>query len=428
MFALLLCALLVLASAWMLASDSSAAALLVYLTSAVAVALKLALLAASRQRVPRSLIWSLLLAGMPVAWYFANALGEGMPAASRRHLAEITGAVLPGLVLGVAAAMAVAGRLRETSADQRAAQDLQLRRFLALDGLLVAGVAGYLLMNTGEGILLISTALLAGAETYQTLGDALTVNLALAWMLSSLGVADHGALQRPRWLVAFGLPLVTVATLACAVLAGSNKLLLVAVAFGSLMLWKGGRRWAAQTQHLALVLLLAAAVLVAAGAWLLQTDTMNELLALTRLLDYGNVDSILDTPSIASRLEILDGCAGQQFALGPLAGDLAAEFKTCGDGHYLHSLMSIQTHLGLVGTCLFLVPLLRAVYLVRARADYEPVGPVLTILLLTGLVAAHFTWMPFWFVMGLVAGLYGEANRSSAQTCDSISHGPALRA
>lgn len=426
--ALLLCGLLVLAAAWMLASDSSTVALLVYLASAAVVAVQLALLAASRRRVPASLVWSVLLAAMPVTWYFANALAEGMPAAARRHLAEISGAVLPGLVLGVAAALAVAWRLRQCPAAAKVQQERRLRWLLALDGLLVLGVAAFLFSNTGEGILLISTALLAGAETYQTLGDALTVNLALAWMLISLRSPGADEIMPPRWLVAFGLPLITFATLACAVLAGSNKLLLVAAAFGGVMSWKAVRHWAAHTRHMAPVLTLVAAVMVAGAAWLLQTETVTELLALTRLLDYGNVDSILDTPSIASRLDILQGCAGQQFALGPLAGDLAAEFKTCGDGHYLHSLMSIQTHLGLVGTCLFLLPLLHAAYLVYARPGYRPIAPVLTILLLTGLFAAHFTWMPFWFVMGLVSGLYGEARRSSAHTWDSISQGPALRA
>jgi hypothetical protein len=395
-------------------------ALLAYLVAAGGVLLRAGLVLAARPRLSRQLLAAGLVAAVPLAWYGLNVLVEPLPAAGRRHVSEILGAVLPGLAIGCVAAMGLADLLRAQQQDTPSLLRTGMPWWVAANAITVAAVAAFLASNTGEGILLVSTALLAGAESYQTLGDILSVNLLVLVAMAGLRTAAYPS--RQDTLLAPAMSLLCLATVACAVLVGSNKLLMISLALSIWLAWLGLRARAGR--YAGLMLLLLGLLVLLAGVVLGLTGSagldVNDLLALTRLLDYGNVDSLLDTPSIASRLEILSDCAGRQFALNPWFGDLAAEFKTCGDGHYLHSLLSIQTHLGLVGTASFLLAVgwgLHGLWCDAARRSLRI--PVLLVLGV-GLIGAYFTWMPFWFVLGWMFALQaipqGEASRSSAQT------------
>lgn len=415
MFALVICWLLVIASAWMMYTDSGTLALLVYLLAAGGVLLRGLLTLVARPMLPRALMVSAMVALLPLAWYGLNVLVEPLPAAARRHVAEILGAVLPGIAIGCAAAFSLADLARGQGRLVAADPVSRLAWWVAVDALTVFAVAAFLAANTGEGILLVSTALLAGAETYQTLGDMLAVNLIVVYALTTVGRGTPGA----RLGMRLSLAVLCLATVASAVLVGSNKLLMIALAMSlylSVLAFRAGTgRWAGPVFGLLTVL----ALLVGGGFWLIGSAGLDltDLLALTRLLDYGNVDSLLDTPSIASRLEILSDCASQQFALGPIAGDLAAEFRTCGDGHYLHSLLSIQTHLGLIGSLSFGLAVFWGLFTLWREPAFRLLRLPALLVLGVGLIGAYFTWMPFWFLLAWMLGLQGtDARRSSAQT------------
>lgn len=415
MFALIVCWLLVIASAWMMYANSVALAMLVYLLAAGGVLLRGLLTLMDRPVLPRAVLASALVAALPLAWYGLNVLVEPLPAAAHRHVAEILGAVLPGIAIGCAAAFGMVDLMRRQGQTATANPVSLLTWWVAVDALTVIGVAAFLAANTGEGILLVSTALLAGAETYQTLGDMLAVNLVVVYALTMVGKPTRKARSGTN----LSLAVLCLATVACAVLAGSNKLLIIALAltlYLSVLAFRAGTgRWAGPVfASLALLALLAGG-----GLWLMGSAGLDltDLLALTRLLDYGNVESLLDTPSIASRLEILSDCASRQFALGPIAGDLAAEFKTCGDGHYLHSLLSIQTHLGLIGSLSFGLAVFWGLRILWREPGFRLLRIPALLVLGVGLISAYFTWMPFWFLLAWLLGLHGAvASRSSAHT------------
>ena len=415
MFSLIVCWLLVIASAWMMYTASVTLAALVYLLAAGGVLMRCALTLVARPVLSRALLVRALVAVLPLAWYGLNVLVEPLPAAARRHEAEILGAVLPGIAIGCAAAFSLIDLARGQGLPAAANPVSRLHGWVAVNALTVFAVAAFLAANTGEGILLVSTALLAGAETYQTLGDMLAVNLIVVYALTAVGQAT----PRVRLGLNLSLALLCLATVACAVLVGSNKLLIIALVmtlYLAVLAFRAGTgRWAwPLIGCLALLLLLAGA-----GLWWVGGAGLDlaDLLALTRLLDYGNVDSLLDTPSIASRLEILSDCASRQFALGPIAGDLAAEFRTCGDGHYLHSLLSIQTHLGLVGTLSFGLAVFWGLFTLWRQPRFRLLRLPALLVLGVGLIGAYFTWMPFWFLMAWMLGLQGaDARRSRAQT------------
>lgn len=281
---------------------------------------------------------------------------------------------------------------------------------MRMSTLVVMAVAALLAVNVSENVLLISAALLPGAESYQTLGDLLIVNLVAVYLINrsvALEAADRGDdAARDKWLV----PALLAGTAACGLLVGSNKLLLAVAGIGlssSLGAVKAllRRPWAAT----------ACAVLLVTLSWqVTSSEAIGEFAGLTRLLDYGAVSSIWEAPSVASRLDIIVECGLEQLSLAPITGDLAAEYRTCGEGHYLHSLVSVQTHLGLIGTALFALVILVAIESLRARRE---VGSLLTVSVTVGTIAvlsAFFTWMPLWCVVALLSSMPREPRLAQA--------------
>jgi hypothetical protein len=321
------------------------------------------------------------------------------------------------------AAAAVTWRAQDPFAPDR----IVAARWSALGVLVLATtatlLAAFLFGNAEEGILLVSTSLLAGAETYQILGDALTVAVLLSFTVSSLDAHALGGSGWPARVHRFALPAHCAATFACAVLIGSNKLLLISVLVGAIVGWRmllGNRR---SVRRRAIVWGAMAVLTLALLLLAVNSEVVGEVLALTRLLDYGNVESLLDTPSVAARAEIFDGCGARQLQMAPWFGDLAAEFKTCGDGYYIHSLISIQTHLGLVGSVLFIAALARGAWVISSTVRYRALWVPFWLVMGIGLAGAYFTWLPFWFLLGLLTALYRPddpaVNTPFSQNCST---------
>ncbi len=406
MTALVISWLIVVAASWLMATESGAGLTVAYGLAGLALLARLTWAALQRPRVSRARLTSWVVASLPVLWYVGMVLVEPLESAARRHQAEIVGAVMPGWVLGMLAAAAVTWRAQDPFAPDR----IVAARWSALGVLVLATtatlLAAFLFGNAEEGILLVSTSLLAGAETYQILGDALTVAVLLSFTLSSMDAHTLGGRGWPARLHRVALPAHCVATFACAVLIGSNKLLLISVLVGAIVGWRmllGNRRSARRRAVIwgAMAVLTLGLLLLAVNS-----EVVGEVLALTRLLDYGNVESLLDTPSVAARAEIFDGCGARQLQMAPWFGDLAAEFKTCGDGYYIHSLISIQTHLGLAGSVLFIVALARGGWVISSTVLYRALWVPFWLVMGIGFVGAYFTWLPFWFLMGLLTALY----------------------
>jgi hypothetical protein len=419
MEAIVFSVLTVLASAWIVWSNSGGLLMLVNFALFAWLALRLAHWLGPRRALHPEAILRTLVLCLPMLWYGLKALTEPLAQAATRHYFEITGAVLPGLALGALAALSLRQLPRLGTTQQRT-----LALLLVLDMLAVICISIFLLSFSRESMLLIDAALLQGAEAYQMVGDALMINLLLVYAMART-LEQHagvpGAQVGRAEVIARRtvLPGLALGTLACAVLVGSNKLLLGSTVVGMAVLWGPGPRrgWRIGLSVLGGV---AGLGVLLFGPW---SDLVSDLMALTRVFDYGAVDSVLDTPSIASRLDLLASCAAHQFNLAPWVGDLAAEYRTCGEGEYIHSLLSIQTHLGLVGSFLFAMTLAFGATEIWLRPGLRPLRMGFLLVLGLGLVGTYFTWMPFWYLIGLILFTVAPrpqgallARASSAQT------------
>lgn len=131
--------------------------------------------------------------------------------------------------------------------------------------------------------------------------------------------------------------------------------------------------------------------------------------------------------SITSRIEILRNNFIEQFSYSPLFGNTQVELLTSGEGKYLHSLLSILTHLGLVGFLIFSV-LLVQMYLEITKYKSNSYNlftdvryslfRLFSMILVLGvaLLTAFYTWMPLWFAIGL----FGVALGGSKKYCENI--------
>jgi len=117
------------------------------------------------------------------------------------------------------------------------------------------------------------------------------------------------------------------------------------------------------------------------------------------------LEGILEDSSVTSRSEILVTYGMAQLSVDPVFGDLGAEIVTGTPSKYLHSLLSIQTHLGIVGSLLmigFLASRVRS--FVKGMHDTVVIA-FIAVTFIVAALATFFSWLPFWFAIGLLLAM-----------------------
>lgn len=130
-----------------------------------------------------------------------------------------------------------------------------------------------------------------------------------------------------------------------------------------------------------------------------------------RLFGFGNgkIDSL------TSRADIFMNNYLTHLSYAPLTGAVDVELKTTGKGSYIHSLLSISTHLGILSFIFFSGLILLMFRDIFRKSLYfktfgEPVrgfcfvvfraAMVLNVMMIAT-ISTFYTWMPFWFCLGL---------------------------
>ncbi|MBB6012235.1 hypothetical protein HNR59_001580 [Aquamicrobium lusatiense] len=108
--------------------------------------------------------------------------------------------------------------------------------------------------------------------------------------------------------------------------------------------------------------------------------------------------------SIQSRVEIWLDRGLEQLSVNPVFGDLAADVVTGSPGYYLHSVFSVQTHLGIIGSLLFFPAFAGLVWSVYSLGVSRTLKSITLPLLIVAVLASFWTWMPLWFLIGAMWG------------------------
>jgi hypothetical protein len=69
-----------------------------------------------------------------------------------------------------------------------------------------------------------------------------------------------------------------------------------------------------------------------------------------RIFGYQKQTSLLENESLIARINIFKETGIDQLSLNPLFGNLGAEHVVGQSSTYIHSLISVQSHLGMIGT------------------------------------------------------------------------------
>ena len=115
-----------------------------------------------------------------------------------------------------------------------------------------------------------------------------------------------------------------------------------------------------------------------------------------RIFDYVQGGSILENSSIVSRWQLAKDYFMDQFFTAPLFGDLNIE-------PIMHSsLLSLQTHLGFIGSILLLLFITIKLTFIYKYDGNDVLKIIAPSILCISIISSWFAWGPLWFLMGAI--------------------------
>jgi hypothetical protein len=121
-----------------------------------------------------------------------------------------------------------------------------------------------------------------------------------------------------------------------------------------------------------------------------------ELLNNLRFFREASVDGIAGNSSLTSRLDQFLTIGFDQINRNWFFGDLTIE-------NYIHSsLITIQTHLGIIGSFLFWIFVLLNSYFIYFKSNDRVAKSITIPILLVSIISSAFWWLPLWFLIGFI--------------------------
>ncbi|OGQ53064.1 MAG: hypothetical protein A3J24_05070 [Deltaproteobacteria bacterium RIFCSPLOWO2_02_FULL_53_8] len=346
-------------------------------------------------------------------YYLIMATGYPNERISNDHIRYLYSSVIPGFLIGFVAF----GYISPASFRAVRIFPSGLRRFMVAAPIVIALFAYILLVVATfiplvairrTDIFLITNLVEDDDIAYQLFGTymllAYCVAFSLAYRLYARGPAVTG---RFLGFVSVQSLVAVVVGMSLALVGSTKELVALILMLVLTIAYAKPRNWIFRgtTVRLRNAALLAVLVTVCGGVvvwrWLSGFD-----LPPLALFGFQENTSILRHPSLVSRMDILFGAGLAQLSLSPILGDLGAEHIVGGAGRYIHSLISVQSHLGAIGAvCLlgFLVHRLHRIYGVGRHEALKVIAPPI---LFVAVMATFFVWMPFWFVVGALFAPY----------------------
>ena len=121
-----------------------------------------------------------------------------------------------------------------------------------------------------------------------------------------------------------------------------------------------------------------------------------ELLNSLRFFGETSVEGIAGNSSITSRIDQFLSTGLDQINRNWFFGDLTIE-------NYIHSsLITIQTHLGIIGSFLFWIFMLLNSYFIYFKSSDRVAKSITIPILLVSIISSAFWWLPLWFLIGFI--------------------------
>lgn len=121
-----------------------------------------------------------------------------------------------------------------------------------------------------------------------------------------------------------------------------------------------------------------------------------ELLNSLRFFGETSVEGIAGNSSITSRIDQFLSTGLDQINRNWFFGDLTIE-------NYIHSsLITIQTHLGIIGSFLFWIFVLLNSYFIYFKSNDRVAKSITIPILLVSIISSAFWWLPLWFLIGFI--------------------------
>lgn len=362
------------------------------------------------------------LAGF-LLYYLTMALLYPDPLVSSYHLRSIAVRVLPGFLMGYLAFAAISSwRFSPASTEEILTWRRRLDFFaLAIYAGTLVGMAMILIPLIRNDIFLIRVT--PDRAMYQLLG----VYIATAMIAAYIVLLDNGQFERRNSLTSTGaLQMASIASIALASfflcqMAGSNMgaglIALIGAVTGIMLIWRALQIGALrQMVSMMLVGIVAASLFSAIVATvpplrILGFQSVSEGVAAPSedadlgVNHSGDVDpglNIFIPSSVTSRVAILEEVGLSHLGYAPLMGNLGVDHLLEQSGEYLHSILSVQSHLGFVGSTLLLSFIFVKLYNLYVHSNNYTLKIIAIPLIFMSFIGTFFTWTLLWFLIGMI--------------------------
>lgn len=376
------------------------------------------------------------LAGF-LAYYLTMALLYPTPEVSSYHLRSIAVRVLPGFLMGYMAFAAISSWRCSPAPTEEIST---WRRYLDFVSLAIyagtlAGVAMILVPIIRSDIFLIRVS--PDRAMYQLLG----VYIATAMIAAYIVLLDNGQFERRNSSTSTGvLQMASIASIALASfflcqMAGSNMgaglIALIGAATGIMLIWRALRMGALRQMVSMMVVgivvasLFSAIVATVPPLRILGFESVSQSVAVPpkdvdrglALLDQSEPDQSEDVnsnlhifipSSITSRVAIFEEIGLTHLGYAPLMGNLGVEHFFGSPGGYLHSILSVQSHLGIIGSILIFSFIFLSSYKLYFRSSNTTLKALYFPIIFMSFIGVFFTWTVLWFLIGMIYTIHNN--------------------
>jgi hypothetical protein len=335
-------------------------------------------------------------------YYFIMTVGYPNPQISSNHLRCITREVIPGFLLG----FVFSGKIEILRVHEFPKLSQSIRSIL-LNSPIIVSLLFYLFIVIAilaamwsirrTDIFLITNIADLDQLYYQTFGK-----YSLLAFIGALMILYYYLKQKRNYYIIFCFIVICLGFIVIITLAmvGSNKELvaLTLILFMCISYAKPKHFLLKHNKiYLGNLLIVLLVLLLCGAAWFCVSGIE---LPYLRIFGFQESTSVLESRSLISRIEMFMDTGIEQIAINPVFGNLGAEYIVGRPGGYIHSLISVQSHLGMIGTFLLLGYLTHRLYRLYANDGRSVLKMITPSILFISFIGTFFTWLPFWFLIG----------------------------